>query len=234
MPSTHEHDDCVREQISYYRARAGEYDQWFYRQDRYDRGSRLNEQWFGEVQQLRDALDSFRPQGHLLELACGTGLWTELLVKYAERITAIDAVSELLELNRARVRSSKVDYLEADIFEWTPKETFDVVFFAFWLSHVPPEGFDRFWRVVGQALKDDGRVFFADSRYEPTSTAKDHRLENRTSTRVTRYLNDGREFRIVKIFYDPEKLTKRLDAMGWDIEVLETPKYFIYGSGRRR
>lgn len=31
--------DLIREQIAYYDARANEYDEWFYRIGRYDRGS---------------------------------------------------------------------------------------------------------------------------------------------------------------------------------------------------
>ncbi len=37
MPSEN-HDRFVKEQIAYYQARAGEYDEWFFRQGRYDRG----------------------------------------------------------------------------------------------------------------------------------------------------------------------------------------------------
>jgi hypothetical protein len=31
------HDDLLQEELAYYRARAGEYDEWFLRQGRYDR-----------------------------------------------------------------------------------------------------------------------------------------------------------------------------------------------------
>ena len=33
-------------------------------------------------------------------------------------------------------------YIEADPFHWQPTEQLDAVFFAFWLSHVPPDRFD--------------------------------------------------------------------------------------------
>ena len=48
MP-TMPHDDLLQQQIAYYRARAGEYDEWFLRQGRYDRGPDLNQRWFDEV-----------------------------------------------------------------------------------------------------------------------------------------------------------------------------------------
>ena len=183
---------------------------------------------------MRRALAAFHPTGRILELACGTGLWTELLLRYAERITAVDAVAEVLTLNQARVQSAQVEYVQADLFEWRPTGRYDVVFFGFWLSHVPPERFDAFWDLVRTALAPGGRVFFVDSRYTPNSTAKDHLLGNEQDTTVTRRLNDGRIFRIVKIFYEPQSLTERLARLGWQFDIRQTETYFLYGMGQRK
>ncbi len=128
----------------------------------------------------------------------------------------MDASPEVLAINRGRLLSPKVKYVEADVFAWTPPMQFDVVFFGFWLSHVPPERFEAFWSLVQRALRPEGRFFFIDSRYEPTSAARDHRLPERTATTLTRRLNDGREFQIYKIFYDAEALQGRLAQLGWD------------------
>jgi demethylmenaquinone methyltransferase/2-methoxy-6-polyprenyl-1,4-benzoquinol methylase len=77
-------------------------------------------------------------------------------------------------------------------------------------------------------------VFFVDSRREKTSTARDHVLAEAESTVQQRRLNDGREFQVYKIFYDPADLELRLRTLGWDFTVAETPNYFIYGSGTRQ
>ncbi len=232
MNNTHTSTQFLDEQIAYYQARAGEYDEWFLRQGRYDRGPELNRQWAAEVVEMRQALAAFNPAGRVLELACGTGLWTEVLLRYADHITAVDAVSEVLAINRARVQSPQVEYVQADLFEWRPTERYDAVFFGFWLSHVPPERFDAFWEMVRAALVPGGRVFFVDSRYTPTSTAVDHCLGNEQDTTVTRRLNDGRTFRIVKIFYEPQALTERLARLGWQFDVRQTETYFLYGMGQ--
>ena len=229
------HDHALlSEQMEYYRARAQEYDEWFFRRGRYDRGHEVNERWFIEADQARRALDDFAPAGNVLELACGTGLWTQQLVRHASRITAVDASSEMISLNKARIDSPIVHYEQADIFEWRPSEKYDVVFFSFWLSHVPPERFEAFWSVFADALVPGGRVFFVDSRFDKTSTAKDHRLERPDATTATRRLNDGREFRIVKVFYSAQRLAQRLAALGWNFEIVETPNFFIYGAGNRK
>ena len=39
----------MAEQIEYYRARAPEYDEWFYRRGRFDHGEDFNRKWFAQV-----------------------------------------------------------------------------------------------------------------------------------------------------------------------------------------
>ena len=122
-------------------------------------------------------------------------------------------------------------YIEADIFQWQPAEQFDTIFFSFWLSHVPPGRFTEFWQLVRRCLAPGGRVFFIDSRHEPTSTAVDHRLPDSDTTILRRRLNDGREFQIYKVFYDPADLTARLAELGWQFDIRQTGHYFLYGAG---
>jgi SAM-dependent methyltransferase len=223
---------ALREQQDYYRARAAEYDQWWLRQGRYDRGA-ANGQWFEDVEAVRSALEQFGPGGRILELACGTGLWSEKLLPFATQLTAVDSSSEMLAINAERLRSPRVRYVQADLFEWRPSERFDVVFFAFWLSHVPPERFAFFWQLVDSCLEPGGRVFFVDSRRDQGSTAIDNPLPETSTTKIRRRLNDGREFEIFKVFYDADTLTDRLADLGWRFEIRETNRFFLYGAGRR-
>ncbi len=227
------HESLLQEQIAYYRARASEYDEWFLRQGRYDHGEEHRRQWWNEVAQVQAEFDTFAPRGKVLELASGTGWWTEQLVRHADQITAVDAAAETIALNRERVDSDKVTYVQDDIFTWKPPHTYDVAFFSFWLSHVPPDRFDNFWTLVEQAVGPDGRVFFVDSRYNPGAIAIDNRLGTPQDTSVTRRLNDGRSFEIVKIFYEPNDLAQRLERRGWTANVQWTKQFFLYGWGER-
>lgn len=237
MSTPNDSDTLLRQQIAYYRARAGEYDEWFLRQGHYDRGPELNARWFAEVEQVRAALDTFHPTGDVLELAAGTGLWTQRLVRTAAHVTAVDAAPEVLALNRERLKgeaASRVTYVQADLFTWAPDRRYDAVFFGFWLSHVPPERFDGFWTMVRSALKPGGRVFFVDSLYAESSMGADSRRSEPDASTVTRRLNDGQRFRIVKVYYRPEELHQRLADLGWDMTVSGTQTYFVFGSGAPR
>ena len=222
-------DDLIEQQKAYYRVRAGEYDEWFLRQGRYDHGPEFRARWEREVEEVRSALERFRPAGRVLELACGTGWWTEQLIRHADALTAVDASAEVLALNAERVKDPKVRRMQADLFAWTPDGGYDAVFFSFWLSHVPPERFESFWAMVRGALNPGGRVFFVDSLRTELSTAADHVLPDEGDIVAERKLNDGSRYSIYKIFYHPAQLQARLEALGWRAAVSSTESFFLYG-----
>lgn len=233
MIATMSASGILQDQIAYYRARAAEYDEWWFRRGRYDRGAELNSRWQAEVTTVETALDTWlskqRPAS-LLELACGTGLFTRHLAPRVPRITAVDASPEVLALNRDRVAAANVEYIQADLFAWRPPQPhFDAVFFSFWLSHVPDSHFAAFWASVAAALRSGGAAYLVDSAFDPSSTAKDHVLPGPDASVVTRRLNDGREFRIVKRFWEPRALVSRLGELGWTATIVQTPSYFIHG-----
>ena len=216
------------EQIAYYRARAAEYDQWHTRRGRYDKGDAHRRQWLAELDSVRSELDKARPFGDCLELACGTGLWTPQLATHATTLTAVDAVPETIAINRTKVADLPVQYIVADLFDWWPTQTYDLVFFGFWLSHVPADRFDRFWQMVRAALKPGGKAFFVDGLSSQVTSARDHPALTHSGIEQ-RKLNDGQTFNIIKIFYQPARLQPRLDSLGWTGPIQTTGEFFYHG-----
>jgi len=225
----------LQEQIAYYRARASEYDAWWLRTGRFDRGPENNAAWLADVaaveQAVADMLSSRHP-ATVLEIACGTGLCTRHLAPRVDALTAVDASPEVIAINRGRVAAANVQYVEADLFSWQPSMRYDCVFMSFWLSHVPHARFEAFWSMVRRALAPEGFAYLIDSAHDPTSTAVDHPPPDRKAGVVTRKLDDGREFRIVKVFWTPEALTTRLGECGFAADLRQTHRYFVYGSAR--
>ncbi|MEH1901077.1 MAG: class I SAM-dependent methyltransferase [Nostoc sp.] len=226
-------DNILEQQIEYYRARANEYDQWFYRKGRYDRGTENNQRWFNEVAVIKNTLHQIGVVDDILELACGTGIWTQELLSIGKKITAIDTSQEMITINRSKLNSLSVEYHLTDLFTWQPDTKYDLVFFAFWLSHVPPKLLDSFLTKVYQSVRLGGQVFMIDSSFEPTSTANDHILKDDGNIYQTRKLNDGQEFQIVKIFYQPDELQVQLNKTGFQADVKVTDNYFIYAHGTK-
>jgi SAM-dependent methyltransferase len=225
------------DQIAYYRARAPEYDGWWFRTGRFDRGAANNAAWHAETAIVERAVDGMLAKAQparVLELACGTGLFTRRLAPRVAAITAVDASPEVIAINRGRVDEANVTYVQADLFAFEPEARYDCVFMSFWLSHVPHARFDAFWAMVRGALAPGGFAYVVDSAHDPTSHAVDHPTPDRHAGVVTRRLDDGREFRIVKVFWEPPKLEASLRKAGFDAQMDATARYFIYGDARPR
>lgn len=213
--TAHRIDDVLVEQVAYYRTIANEYES-------------LALPGAGGPEVVA-ALEAFRPEGDVLELACGPGMWTEVLLRHATNVTAVDASPEMLARARARVGEDRVRFIQADLFTWRPEQRYDVVFFGFWLSHVPDDRFDAFWSFIATCLHPGGRVFFVDDAYRPPEEL----IEGEASSIIERRASDGAAFRIVKVPYQLGSLAQRLASLGWQCHAVQTSGPFYWGTVRR-
>lgn len=203
-------DKVLKEQLAYYRARAENYDESV-------KGIgcgavqpldiEANEEWMRIVK----ALHALPPADDVLELACGTGIWTQELMRISGSITALDGSPEMIEINRAKLGEIGIEYRCIDLFEWEPEKQYDLVFFAFWLSHVPPSHLSSFLDKVARATKAGGRIFMLD---EPASE-RNISGANVKGLYQRRTLHNGRSFRIVKVYYDPHEIELKLLKLGF-------------------
>ena len=204
-------DALVTEQMAYYRARAPEYDKVYAER--------------ADMRELLNVADDLPIAGDVLELACGTGQWTRVLAERARSVTAVDAAEETLAVARTRTGPSGVRFVRADVFSWQPTRRYDTVFFAFWLSHVPPSRLPAFWDTVAAALAPGGRVVFIDDG--PEVLADEQVLTGQPSPAVLRTVGAGDTYRIVKVFHDPATLTGTLAELGWSATVSRTGTFII-------
>ncbi|MGA6158497.1 class I SAM-dependent methyltransferase [Stenotrophomonas sp. NPDC087984] len=204
-------DALLTEQLAYYRAGAAEYDRSYAERE--------------DLRELLAAVDDLPIAGDVLELACGTGQWTSLLATRARSVTAVDAAAEVLALAHARTASATVQFVQADLFEWRPPRRYDRVFFAFWLSHVPPARLPGFWNTVASALAPGGKAIFIDDG--PAAAAEEDVRSGQPTPVAVRRLDDGSQYRIVKVFHGPSSLTTDLTALGWSAHIRLVAGKFI-------
>jgi ubiquinone/menaquinone biosynthesis C-methylase UbiE len=211
--------ELLDEQLRYYRARVDEYDEMM------TSGDRFGAEGDDVVQAILHRLDELGPFDRVLELAAGTGWWTKRLVARAAQVTAVDGAPEMIERNRLRIGDRRVRYIVADLFSWQPDERYDLVFFSFWLSHVPEERFEAFWSMVEGALVSGGRFFCVDTLWDAGAVT--------TSSPVVARELDGRQYRIVKVLHQPDELRARLEGLGWTVEARALDDEFFYATGVR-
>lgn len=231
-------DGILDQQIDYYRARAPEYDQWWNREGRFDKGDEFTAAWRAEVIEAEAWLEHFGPTGDVLEIAAGTGNWTVQLLRSADHVTAVDASPETLAINAAKVGpDAPVEHVEADIFDWQPPRQFDHVFFSFWISHVPDAAIVEFMATVASAMKPGGRVAMLDNLGGQADEHNVVEITDGTTDNGTglseRELNDGSTFTIVKVYRSPERLADLLGPHGWTVTGGSTRRYFTWAEATR-
>jgi demethylmenaquinone methyltransferase/2-methoxy-6-polyprenyl-1,4-benzoquinol methylase len=217
-------EDVLKEQLTYYNARAREYDESLQGVGSSNAAQAEFEEANQEWLHIVNALHILGPVEDVLELACGTGIWTQELMTIGASITAIDGSWEMIEINRAKSGAAAIDYECVDLFNWEPKRQYDLVFFAFWLSHVPPSHLPEFLSKVARTTKPGGRVFIVD---EPRSDSNisGPNIEDLYQERT---LNDGRTFRIVKVYHDPQEIARELEKQGFKKESSMIGRIFFY------
>ena len=232
-PARGEAVDLDRAMIDYYAARAGEYDDWYLRRGRYERGPIHDAAWNAELDAAGTWLDRLPLSGRIVELAAGTGWWSPLLASKGE-LWLYDAAEPPLERARERLVAHG---LRAHIHvrdAWAPPEgePADAVFAGFWLSHVARDRTVEFLETARRWLGPGGRLAIIDSLPDPQSGAADHRAP--TGDLAVRRLDDGREYTIVKVYRTVDEIREAMEAAGFtDVEVSRTGRFFILATALR-
>jgi hypothetical protein len=216
------------ELVAYYEARAPEYDDWYLRRGRYERGPIHDAAWSAELDAAGRWLDGLPISGQIVELAAGTGWWSPLLAGKGE-LSIYDMADAPLDRARDRLLAHG---LRAHIHTrdaWAePDRKVDALFAGFWLSHVERDRLGAFLGLVRRWLRDGGTFAFIDSLPDPQSGAADHVTP--AADRSVRKLHDGREFEIVKVYYTPAELQAALLEAGFgSADVTTTGRFFVLG-----
>jgi demethylmenaquinone methyltransferase/2-methoxy-6-polyprenyl-1,4-benzoquinol methylase len=214
--------------VAYYDARAPEYDDFYLRRGRYDRGPIANAVWQSELDRATLWLDALPLGPVVVELAAGTGWWSPLLAQKGE-LWAFDAAEAPLDRARSRLLAHRQRAHLHVRDAWAPPDReADSLFAGFWLSHVPRADLGSFLALARRWLKPRGTFAFIDSLPDPESGAVDHPAP--AADRSVRRLADGREFEITKVYYDPRELEAALLGAGFhDAEVTTSGRFFLLG-----
>jgi SAM-dependent methyltransferase len=215
-------DQVGADQIAYYRARASWYDDVYTCTGDYDRGPELNGQWLADLTMIEAALSRASLRGACVELGAGTGYWTERVLDRVDRVWALDAVPEVLEIARARLgpRAASVVFEVVDLWRWSPQRVWDAALACFFIEHVPDEVLPDLLGALHGALRPGATVFVAEGAA--------HATEPQVETREI----DGRQFQVVERRRTAGELTEMFGAAGFSVDVTNLGRY-VYLTGQR-
>jgi demethylmenaquinone methyltransferase/2-methoxy-6-polyprenyl-1,4-benzoquinol methylase len=203
----------------YYAARAREYESIYEKPERQP-----------DLRKLERLLPDMLAGRRILELACGTGYWTQFLARKALSTVAVDASTETLALAAAKaLPPERVELRVADVYA-LPEDlgVFDGAFAGFWWSHVPVREQPRFLASLDRRLNAGARVILLDNLYvEGNSTPISHRDEDGNSYQKRR-LADGSEHTVLKNFPAESDLTAAVGSFGRNFQFVRLEYYWVF------
>lgn len=202
---------------AYYAKRAAEYERIYAKPERQ-----------ADLAALRARIGKIFAKKTVLELACGTGYWTDLIAERAQHVTALDVNDEMIEIARSKKNAGKVTFLRGSAYEIPLQDrVHDALFAGFWWSHVPLEKLDGFLKEISSRIKPGALIAFLDNRYVEGSSTPVSRRDAHGNSYQARKLDDGGTHEVLKNFPDESDLIRRVSRHGWGAHVDLLPHYWM-------
>jgi len=170
----------------------------------------------------------------VLELACGTGWWTERLAAHAASWIATDADTGALDIVQHKAIQGLSATTRLNAYQPSVSAPVDCVFAAHWYSHLRLDERSIFFRSVHDCLKPGGRLINLDNNFVSGSSTEISRTDIEGNTYQTRKLKDGSLHEVLKNFPDHQQLAASAKPYFGNIEfdnVLTLPTiYYWYAS----
>jgi ubiquinone/menaquinone biosynthesis C-methylase UbiE len=183
--------------LAYYSARAREYERVYTKPERQ-----------AELQVLRNVIPACFPDRAVLEVACGTGYWTQYIAEAARTICATDLSEDTLEVARLKQLSTdRVRFVVADAMA-LPIDLghFDSAFCGFWWSHVSRAAIPAFLSSLHARLLPGAKVVLLDNLYVEGSSTPISRKSDDGDTYQQRFLSGGASYEVLKNFATEHEL----------------------------
>jgi demethylmenaquinone methyltransferase/2-methoxy-6-polyprenyl-1,4-benzoquinol methylase len=200
----------------YYAKRAAVYEQV------YDKPERQH-----ELEWLRHRVPEIFRGRTVLEVACGTGYWTQFIAREAARVHACDINEAVLEIAREKpIPAGRVSFFKADAvtLEGAPAGC-NAAFAGFWWSHVKKSDLAKFVANLSAKLAPGAVVAILDNRYAEGSSTAISRRDAEGNTYQMRPLPNGEEYEVLKNFPTPEELAEAVRPVAREAH-LETLTYY--------
>jgi len=198
------------ELVDYYRRRASEYEAIYAKPERQ-----------GDLARLRERIPGLLRGARVLEIACGTGYWTQLVAGVAAAVVATDLAEEPMRIAQSKSYVQRPVFSLADAYA-LPESLgrFDAALAVFWWSHVPRQRIGEFLASLHGRLESGARVVLMDNRFVEGSSTPIAEIDAHGNTYQLRSMGDGSQVRVLKNFPQPTELRSHLPPT-LSVELLE-------------
>ncbi len=159
----------------------------------------------------------------VLEVACGTGNWTQVLSRRARSVVATDLIEGYLDVARAKPYArGNVTFSRADAYRLEGVGgPFDAAFCADWWSHMPRSRIGTFLRALHAHLSPGARAVAIDMmRTEHFDSLLLHR-DGEGNEVQRRTLPSGKAYMVVKNFPTEDEIVRELSGLAEHVTYTE-------------
>ena len=205
-----------RDLETYYKERAKEYEKIYLKPERQE-----------NLREMESILKEIFAGRELIEIACGTGYWTEIIAETASEILATDINSAVLKIAKNKdYKNAKVTVREADFNKIKSPGNHESLFGGFIWSHIKIQELPEFINLVkGQVVKD-GIAVFIDNTYVKGSSTPISLKDKAGNTYQNRTLDNGKDYLVLKNFPTEKFIKKLLKGKAEDIRFIRLKYYW--------
>ena len=200
------------ELAKYYADRASEYDAIYAKPERQ-----------GDIRLLSSFITRQLSNKRVLEVACGTGFWTQYFSPHTLSTVATDFNDEVLSIARNRLdEQDNIRLEQSDAYSLANiSGDFNAGIAAFWWSHLEKSKIAPFLEVFHSKLSAGSRVVMADNIYVEGSSTPILRADSEGNSYQLRRLKDGSKYEVLKNFPSEAEFTGRVAPYAKDIQFLK-------------
>lgn len=198
-----DYDDPVNQMNAYYDVRAPWHDEYM----SYTSNAAMEKLMAPIIADIEPMVTGKR----VLEIACGTGNWTQILAKRARSVLATDVNRSSLTIAKAKdMYGGAVEFCVCDAYHLDQlADRFEVAFAADFFSHVPKQHYGLFLSGLRLRLESGAAVIMIDMDEQAHDREGVHRDSFGNLANV-RTLPNGQTFSVIKNFPSQTELEKLL------------------------
>ncbi|MCB9284744.1 MAG: methyltransferase domain-containing protein [Lewinellaceae bacterium] len=182
--------------IQYYRDRAKEFEKVYWKEERQE-----------GIAQITRYLQAWFQGKSILEVACGTGFWTERIAHTSGPIHSSDVNPSVLDIARAKTYASPVAF---ETLSWEDlnkaPDGYQSLFGGFIWSHILKEALPAFVEKCLEKVPDGGLLVFVDNTWVPGNSTPIHQTDPNGNTFQLRTLENGEDYLVLKNYFSREEL----------------------------
>ncbi len=203
--------------VKYYKDRAREYEKIYSKPERQE-----------ELGTSAEILQKLFLDKSLLEIACGTGYWTEKIANVAKSIHATDINEAVVTIAKQKhYLNNNVVFAIEDIFNPTSTKKYSDLFAGFIWSHIYLQDLPHFIDRLASLVLPGGKIVLMDNNFVEGSNLPITNTNTFGNTYQTRKLSDGTTHLVLKNFPSEDFLKQQLGKITDTIEIISLSYFWI-------